>query len=790
MTDQVDFSQYVDHVEAAVGEKEIARDRIKTWNDLHNWLDVRHRPVIQPLPERMQVIPPNLELKWKDALRSKLHQTINPTSCAERGWERVVEHRRRVALGCTIISVLVILYLTSQTLRAEQMPEASIEIYLLVYGIMTWFLAQNFFKLIIGFWHTLRGPSANPWHPRHTARDPKPGTRVAIIYPVYHEDVSRVAAGMAATWESLTRDHPELAIHFDNFLLSDSRKAEYWIAEQAAVHQLRRHFPGARFFYRRRGSNLNAKMGNTVDFCRRWGKKYDYMVVMDADSVMSGNALVDLLRMMEGNDRIGILQTNPTPILRKSLFGRMSQFAGRLYGSVFSYSLQSVNMGYANYIGHNAIIRMKPFIERCILPELSGPTPWGGKPLSHDIIESALMARAGYEVWFLPDVEGSYEEIPANILGFLIRERRWMQGNLQHFRFLFLRGLSSIHRETFLNGAMGYMSAPLWAVFLVVSAYGMVHFLQAGTIGMSSLGNLEIPMMMLLISSMVFLFMPRILSIVVNIENGRARLYGGKAKLMVSLLLETIFSFFFSPIMMVYITKFFILWIKRRSISWGSQQRDDEAVAWRACFEHFGWVSIIGLAAWYFIYQQTSNIDAIRSVLIETLSGGWASPDDLMFWFFPILAGLSFSPVIVRFTSRTMPVLERMNLFMIPEEVDPPEVVSQVGIWEDKFRSAVPDPSDRSATIAFALSDIDFYIRHRPETRVRPHVAQWLIPKILNGDPLNERETMMAIGEKSCFDALHMHHVVAKNRGVEPEVKLHVPVSYANLNDQAMAKAA
>ena len=49
---------------------------------------------------------------------------------------------------------------------------------------------------------------------------------------------------------------------------------------------------------------------------------------------------------------------------------------------------------------------------------------------------------------------------------------------------------------------------------------------------------------------------------------------------------------------------------------------------------------------------------------------------------------------------------------------------------------------------------------------------------------------MMAIGEKSCFDALHMHHVVAKNRGVEPEVKLHVPVSYANLNDQAISEAA
>jgi membrane glycosyltransferase len=73
----------------------------------------------------------------------------------------------------------------------------------------------------------------------------------------------------------------------------------------------------------------------------------------------------------------------------------MQQFAGRLYGSVFSYSLQAMLMGNASYIGHDAMIRLKPFIEHCMLPELSGTAPWGGKPLSHDIIESAMMAQAG-----------------------------------------------------------------------------------------------------------------------------------------------------------------------------------------------------------------------------------------------------------------------------------------------------------------------------------------------------------------------------------------------------------
>lgn len=750
-----DFSRYIDSVFVDSVDSSNARRTIRSWPDLRLWLDGNQRPEIEPRPERFPIIPQPLSLGWRDNLkRAGKSQSSDPNSPAA-GWERVVEHRRRFAMACTFLCVVVILYLTSETLKAEQMPALTMDIYLAVYGVMTWFLASNFFKLCIGSWYAIRGAAGNPWHPAHTAKDPRRGARVAIIYPVYHENVGRVAAGMAATWASVLRDHPEMARHFDNFLLSDSRKTEYWIAEQAAVHRLRQEFLGARFFYRRRGSNINAKTGNTVDFCRRWGHRYDYMVVMDADSVMSGKALVDLLRMMEGNDRIGILQTNPKPILRKSLFGRMNQFAGRLYGSVFSYSLQAVHMGHASYIGHNAIIRMKPFIQHCVLPELSGPVPWGGKPLSHDIIESALMARAGYEVWFLPEIQGSYEEIPANMLGFLIRERRWMQGNLQHFRFLFLDGLRSTHRETFFTGAMGYMAAPLWAIFLVVSAYGMVHFLRDGTLAAGDLGTLEVPMTLLLLSSVVFLFMPRLLAVVVNIEGGTAELYGGKAKLILSLLIETIFSFFFSPIMMAYISRFVWLWIKRRSISWGTQQRDDDALPWRACLDHFGWVAVIGAVAWFLIYRETSGVNAIRSAMIETISGGWASPGEIMFWFFPILAGLTFSPVLARFTSRSFPALSRLGLFLIPEEVSPPEVVLDTAIWEDRFREALPDLDDRLATIDYAMTDVHFYVCHRPATRVRPLVAAWLLPKILSGETLDERQTFLALGERACFDALH-----------------------------------
>jgi membrane glycosyltransferase len=476
---------------------------------------------------------------------------------------------------------------------------------------------------------------------------------------------------------------------------------------------------------------------------------------MDADSVMDGKAVLTLLRMMEGNPRLGILQTNPKPILRTSLFGRMQQFSARLYGSVFSYGLQAMYMGHASYIGHNAMIRVKPFMEHCILPELTGPKPWGGKPLSHDIVESAMMARAGYEVWFLPEIEGSYEEMPANILGFLVRERRWMQGNLQHLRFLFLKGLRATHRETFLNGSLGYVTAPLWAMFLIVSAYGMLHFLHCGMLALGSLRAIELPMTMLLVSSLVFLFLPRLLAVAIHLRSDKARLFGGKDKLLISTLIETVFSFFFSPLLMAYITRFFWLWLKRRGIDWGAQDRGDAPLPWDVCLRHFGWVSVVGLLCWGGLAYGLAKTPHTQTILLGAASNGWIKPGDALIWFFPILGGFSFSIWIARFTSLTFPSLARRRLFAIPEEVRPPRVVGTLVGWEGRLAAALPKMRGRHETVRDALRDPGFYVRHRHQTRPKRRVAGLLLPKILAGTVLSEREMFAALGERRCFDALH-----------------------------------
>ncbi|MFT9215416.1 MAG: glucans biosynthesis glucosyltransferase MdoH [Acetobacter malorum] len=753
----MDFAPYLTLAGLDASQAKHVAQRITSWDELHEWLDAHAPEDTTPLPRRTSIGTPFMETSWKTALKrrfSRLQEDGQPVG-EEPLWPAVVERRRRVSLITTLFLTVSLTLLADATLTAEHITPLLKTAYLLLYSIMSYFMIATFAKLAIGSWHALRGPAGNPWHPAHSATEPRPDARVAVLFPVYHEDPARVVAGMIATAQSICRYAPEHTQHYEFFLLSDSRKPGYRIAELAALNQAQEACPDILFHYRWRTSNDHAKLGNVIDFCRRWGKAYEYMLVMDADSLMKGNTIHQLLRMMEGNHRLGILQTNPTPILRESFFGRMQQFAGRLYGSAFSYSLQAMYMGHASYIGHNALIRTQAFIDHCILPDLPGKTPWGGKPLSHDIIEAALMARAGYEVWFLPDMGGSYEEIPANILGFLIRERRWMQGNLQHARFLFLEGLKPLHRENFLSGFMGYMSAPLWAAFLIISAASMVSYLQTGRLAEGTIAQIEVPSIMMLAASVVFLFSPRILAICLNIKREKSYLFGGKNKLVLSTLAETVFSFFFAPLMMAFISRFVWFWVKRKSISWGTQQRDDEALPWAICFRHFGWTSAVGIIATAILFYQLQKVPAQAIALLSVASGHWLRPESMFIWFFPILAGLGASVLIARVTSRTFPFLKKAGWFMIPEEVIVPQEITDMEHWNTHLIASIPDPDKLQDCVHYALMDPLFYIKQRARTRYRPLVAEAVLTKIYNGEKLSVSEFMIALGDTDCVDAMH-----------------------------------
>ena len=257
------------------------------------------------------------------------------------------------------------------------------------------------------------------------------GTSTAIVFPIYNENTVRVYEGLRATYESLERTGQ--LERFDFFILSDSTDPDKWVEEERRWCDLVRELDAlGRIYYRRRLNNEGRKSGNVRDFLNAWGRRYRYFMVCDADSVMRGETIVDLVKLMEAHPGVGLIQTVPALVNAESLFGRIQQFANRLYAPVFIAGLNYWALDLGNYWGHNAIIRTEPFMQFCDLPQLPGRRPFGGQILSHDFVEAALLSRENWGVWFAYDLEGSYEEAPQGIIENARRERRWCQGNLQH----------------------------------------------------------------------------------------------------------------------------------------------------------------------------------------------------------------------------------------------------------------------------------------------------------------------------------------------------------------------
>ena len=295
---------------------------------------------------------------------------------------------------------------------------------------------------VFGFFLRLFGDRSRLTQPSDYATRSIDGTSTAIVFPIYNEDVVRVYEGLRATYESLEKTGQ--LERFDFFILSDSTDPDKWVEEERRWYDLVRELDAlGRIYYRRRVVNEGNKSGNVRDFLNTWGRRYRYFMVLDADSVMRGETLVDLVKLMEAHPTVGLIQTVPALVNAESLFGRIQQFANRLYAPVFIAGLNYWALGFGNYWGHNAIIRTEPFMQYCDLPQLPGRKPFGGQILSHDFVEAALMLRENWEVWFAYDLEGSYEEAPQGMIENAQRDRRWCQGNLQHGLVLFARACAA-----------------------------------------------------------------------------------------------------------------------------------------------------------------------------------------------------------------------------------------------------------------------------------------------------------------------------------------------------------
>lgn len=622
--------------------------------------------------------------------------------------------------------------------------------------------------------------------------------KTAVLMPIYNEEPAQVMARLLAIGEDLQQ--AGAGGRFDIFVLSDTTNPKIWVKEEkiwleakrilesgsfgAESGELRESVAGAvehgvrasgaesrsdteaagrsggtaggaglHIYYRRRAQNTARKSGNIEDFCNRWGAEYDFMLVLDADSLMTAETIVKMARLMEANPHAGIIQASPQMVNSTSMFARMQQFAGKVAGPVVGAGLAYWQAGNSNYWGHNAIIRTRAFIDCCGLPKLKGKGPFGGFILSHDFVEAALIARGGWSAWLLPELKGSYEECPPSMIDFAARDRRWCQGNLQHIKVLISRGLHPVSRVHFLTGIMSYLSSPLWLLFLLAGLsmvlfrefippqyFGQTYSLfpnwpvfdKYGTIG-------------LFVLSMAMLLVPKFLGLAAYLKgnagkNGRTDSVCGYVRSAwnagKSLGLEIVVSTLMAPVMMLFQSKFVFDILRGKSVGWNAQNRGDEGTSWQTAWQIHKWHTVLG---------------AVTALVV------WKYAHVLFWWLLPITLGLVLAVPLSVISSRVSAGrwLRERGWFVIPEEICEPKVLARAKYW-----AGILAPFEAgNGGLAMLQNDRTLRMLHcrmlpvnGPAPEFAPEVAETADAKLADGrlDDLTRDEEMWALYERAC----------------------------------------
>lgn len=510
-------------------------------------------------------------------------------------WQQAATRRREVfvLLSLATSAVATALFASVQPAYGSAWLEYG---QLALFALLSLWVTTGFYTAMMGAWVLLRG-DAHALSARSVAgRELSPQARTAIVMPICNEDVTTVFAGLRATCESLAATGN--ARSFDVFVLSDSYDPEIAAAERAAWEELRTALathaqqPQVEVYYRLRQRRTHRKAGNVADFCRRWGRDYESMVVLDADSVMSGHCLVTLAKLMQVHPRAGIIQTATQGIGHVTLHARAQQFASRVTGRLFTLGMQFWQLGESHYWGHNAIIRIEPFMRHCALAPIRGKGGLSGGILSHDFVEAALMRRAGWEVWLVPDLGGSYEQQPPDLLAELQRDRRWCQGNLQNAQLIAEPGMHSVHRAMLLTGAMAYLSAPLWLAFITL---GTALWLSGAPVaaGWSAVSGQLLALWAL---TLCVLFLPRVMGVLAILLKGEQRQFGGAGNLLAGALLESTLAILQAPIRMLAHSLFVLAALTGLSLDWKSPPREAAAVPWKDAARRLAPMSLVVLA--------------------------------------------------------------------------------------------------------------------------------------------------------------------------------------------------
>lgn len=552
--------------------------------------------------------------------------------------------------------------------------------------------ALNFGWVSVFFWSSIvgwlrvirRGRTPGLIHPGklaagEVAPELEEGKPVAVLVPVYNEEPEAVFARVAAMYRSLEELGNLTPFHF--FVLSDTTDADIWVTEEIAwMETIRQLNAKGRIFYRRRFRNTARKAGNIADFCTRWGAQYEHMIVLDADSLLTGETLLQLARLGRLNPDAGIIQGLPSIIGASSLYARTQQFAARLYGPVLAAGINFWHLGDGNYWGHNAVIKTSFFTAYCGLPNLPGKAPFGGHILSHDFVEAALIRRGGAKVWLVGEIEGCFEQMPASMIENGKRERRWVQGNLQHSKLLLASGLHHLSRTHLFMGITSYLAPVMGLMFLFtgLAAATYANFVPPDYFSSERALFPNWPVfdgdraLSLLAIVFVMLTLPKLLAFIAAVVYQRKR-WGGAVRLFLSVVIEHVFTILIAPINMLIHSSFVINVLSGRDSGWGAQNRGDADTTWREAFRihrmHMLFGILLVMYSWYFA---------------PTLFG----------WLLPIAIGLVLAMPISVVSSRAGfgRKLRRLGLFLIPEETTPPPVMLQALAIEEEIRKVMPKP--------------------------------------------------------------------------------------------------
>lgn len=488
-------------------------------------------------------------------------------------------------------------------------------------------------------------------------------SRTALLFPVYHEDPTRIAGAIEAMADELVALGRQQ--HFDIFILSDTRGDADGGREARVYQALQSRLQGrVEVYYRRRADNYARKAGNIAEWINRFGAGYQHFIILDGDSIMSGRVLVTLAQSMERDEKAGLIQSVPRLVGGTSLLQHLQQFACNTYGPSVAAGLAFWHRDQGNYWGHNAIIRTSAFATAAGLPDLPGRKPFGGHIMSHDFVEAVLLQRAGWGVHMMPSLEGSYEGMPPNIVDVVTRDRRWAQGNLQHLAIVSQPGITTMGRVHLGMGAISYLISAVWAASLIV---GLVLALQGQQIIPSYFRDAKtlFPIwpvidpgaaLRLFLATLGVVLLPKGLGLLLEWKRARReRDVVHAVRSTIGVAYETIYSMLIAPILMLTQTVGSIQIFAGIDSGWKAQKRDDGVLSFKDAMMFARWHTAIGLFA---------------AIIAFAVSPG------LLAWMAPVVLGLLLAGPVSWLTSRPAGPFSRWALSTQEERLPPPILVA------------------------------------------------------------------------------------------------------------------